>query len=100
MPVSEVTLVLSDWTRGSNGKKYELPHISMNSTITEVKKSVLQALTLADEQPDSILLFIGSLHLENEKLLREYNRSNRSKLSVDVYERVDLNLRVKTLQRK
>lgn len=98
MPTTEVTLVLSDWTKGNNGKKFELPHIQMTSPIIEVKKSVIQALDASDLKPESILLFIGSLVLRDDKLLKDYNKSGRSKLSVDVYERVDLNLKVKTLQ--
>ncbi|CDJ43026.1 ubiquitin, putative [Eimeria tenella] len=98
MPTTEVTLVLSDWTKGNNGKKFELPHIQMTSPIVEVKKSVIQALDASDLKPESILLFIGSLVLRDDKLLKDYNKSGRSKLSVDVYERVDLNLKVKTLQ--
>ncbi|KAL8438114.1 hypothetical protein ACSSS7_000479 [Eimeria intestinalis] len=98
MANSEVTLVLTDWTKGSNGKKFDLPHIPMNSTIVEVKKSILQALDQADREPDSILLFMGNIHLEDQKLLKDYNRSNRSRLNVDVRDRFDLNLRIKTLQ--
>lgn len=100
MPTGEVTLALTDWTGGNNGKKLELPNVPLSTTIFDVKKLILKELNITDKQPDTILLFIGSLHLENEKPLREYNRSNRSKLNVDIYERVDLNLRVKTLQRK
>ncbi|CDJ30131.1 ubiquitin, putative [Eimeria mitis] len=98
MPTTEVTLLLSDWTKGNNGKKLELPHIPMDATILDVKKSVLEALNAADLQPEAILLFIGTLQLRDEKLLKDYNKSGRSKLSIDVYERVDMNLKVKTLQ--
>ncbi|KAL8446020.1 hypothetical protein Emag_004872 [Eimeria magna] len=98
MANSEVTLVLSDWTKGNDGKKFDLPHIPMNSTIIEVKKSILQAMDAADTTPDSILLFMGNVHLEDHKLLKDYNKSNRSKLNVDVRDRFDLNLRIKTLQ--
>lgn len=100
MPTTEVTLILSDWTKGNNGKKLELPHVSMDATILDVKKSVLEALEAPDLQPETILLLVGTLELRNEKLLKDYNRSGRSKLSIDVYERVDMHLKVKTLQRK
>ena len=100
MPNTEVTLILSDWTRGSNGKKLELPHIPMDAAMSDIKKSVLEALDASDLQPETILLFVGTLQLRDEKLLRDYNKSGRSKLSIDVYERVDMNLKVKTLQRK
>ncbi|CDI74608.1 ubiquitin, putative [Eimeria praecox] len=98
MPTTEVTLILSDWTKGNNGKKLELPHVSMDATILDVKKSVLEALEAPDLQPETILLLVGTLELRNEKLLKDYNRSGRSKLSIDVYERVDMHLKVKTLQ--
>ncbi|CDI77358.1 ubiquitin, putative [Eimeria acervulina] len=98
MPNTEVTLILSDWTRGSNGKKLELPHIPMDAVISDIKKSVLEALDASDLQPETILLFVGTLQLRDDKLLRDYNKSGRSKLSIDVYERVDMNLKVKTLQ--
>ncbi|CDJ49384.1 ubiquitin, putative [Eimeria brunetti] len=98
MPTTEVTLILSDWTKGNNGKKLELPHIQMEATISEIKESVLQALNLTDLKPENILLFVGTLQLRDEKLLKDYNKSGRSKLSIDVYERVDINLKVKTLQ--
>lgn len=100
MPTTEVTLILSDWTRGNNGKKLELPHIPMEATMLEVKKSVLEGLDAADMQPETILLFAGTLQLLDGKLLKDYNKSGRTKLSLDVYERVDMNLKVKTLQRK
>ncbi|KAL8271305.1 hypothetical protein Esti_004744 [Eimeria stiedai] len=98
MASSEVTLVITDWTKGGDGKKFDLPHIPMNSTIIEVKKSILQALDEADRKPDTISLFMGNIRLEDHKLLQDYNRSNRSKLVMDVKDRFDLNLRIKTLQ--
>ncbi|OEH76658.1 uncharacterized protein LOC34623089 [Cyclospora cayetanensis] len=98
MPNGEVTLVLSDWTKDKNGDKHELPGVSMESTILNIKKLVLKELSMGSREPESILLYMGTVHLENEKLLKEFNKSNRSKLSVNVYDRVDLNLRVKTLQ--
>ncbi|KAL8424594.1 hypothetical protein Efla_003710 [Eimeria flavescens] len=98
MATSEVTLAITDWTAGSDGKKIEISHISMNLSIVEVKKAILQGLEKRDVHPDAILLFMGSMCLEDEKLLKDYNRSHRSKLSLDVRERSDLNLRIKTLQ--
>lgn len=100
MPVSEVTVVLNDWTRGNDGKKCELPNVSMDASILDLKNFFFQQQGLTNLHPDSILLFTGTLLLEDKKLLKEYNKSNRSKLVMDVYDRVDLNLRVKTLQRE
>ena len=100
MAGTEVALFLTIRAKGLGGMSIELPHVPMNYTILEVKKSVLDAMELPNDPPESLVLFHGTMPFEDEKLLRDYNRSKRSRLQLDVYDRVDLYLQVKTLQRE
>lgn len=99
MPSTECTLILKDWTRDKNGAQSELV-VSNSSTIAEIRGQVAEKIGLSEGEAGNILLFVGTVHLEDRMILKDYNKSNRSKLNIEVYERVELNLRVRTLQRE
>ncbi|KEP65650.1 UNVERIFIED_CONTAM: ubiquitin, putative [Hammondia hammondi] len=92
------TVTVTDFTGGRQGSDRDKLVVEVDSDITvaELKQKVI------DMRPglvaSRILLYMGKVRLEDAKKLAIYNKSKRTKISLELYDILDIKVKVKTLQ--
>lgn len=95
------TLVITDYSGGRQGEdkdKMTIEGVDMGISISEVKQLISNQRP--ELKPEKFILYMGKILLEDQKKLQMYNKSKRAKLSLELYDLVEIKVFVKTLQRE
>ncbi|PHJ21884.1 ubiquitin [Cystoisospora suis] len=93
------TVVITDFSGGRQGEdkdKVTLESVDMGVTISELKQLI--GNRRRELKPEKIILYMGKLLLDDQRKLQSYNKSKRAKLSLEMYDLVEIKVFVKTLQ--
>ncbi|PFH38159.1 putative ubiquitin [Besnoitia besnoiti] len=93
------TVVVTDYTGGRQGSGKDnlvLDDVNIAMTVGELKQKIVEQRGGLDAS--RVLLYMGKILMEDHKNVSTYNRSKRAKLQLELYDLLEIQVKIKTLQ--